>query len=193
MNLQEAIRARRAVRAFDHLPVKTEIIHTLLEAAIQAPSAMNAQPWAFAIVQDRERLQRYSDDAKRLITQQTRADAKTRQYSALLRNQSFNVFYDAGTLIVICVAQRGPYSEADAWLAAENLMLTACDLGLGTCCVGFAVPLLNTPEVKAELAIPESAVVIAPIIVGYPRAQTPAPPRAAPRIFSWLRDPAHPR
>ena len=150
---------------------------------------MNAQPWAFVVIQDKARLQRYSDGAKRLIVQQTTTDAKAQRYATLLRDENFNVFYDAGTLIMICVTQRGPYSEADAWLAAENLMLTACDLGLGTCCVGFAVPLLNTREIKAELAIPDGALVVAPIIVGYPRAPSPAPPRAAPRVFSWLREP----
>lgn len=191
MNVQEAIRARRAVRSFDHLPLKTETIHALLEAAVQAPSAMNAQPWAFAVVQDRERLQRYSDAAKRLTLQQMTPDEKTRHYSTLLRNESFNIFYDAGTLILICVTEPAPYGEADCWLAAENLMLAACDLGLGSCCIGFAVSLLNTPEIKAELAIPAHARVVAPIIVGYPRAPTHAPPHAAPWVLSWLRDAAH--
>lgn len=42
---------------------------------------------------------------------------------------------------------------ADCWLAAENLMLSACALGLGTCCIGSAIPALNSPEAKSELGI----------------------------------------
>ena len=66
---------------------------------------------------------------------------------------------------------------------AENLMLTACDAGLGTCCIGFAVPLLNTPEAKAEMAFPEAASAIAPIIVGYPSAVPSAVARNPPQIL----------
>jgi len=62
----------------------------------------------------------------------------------LLRDESFKVFYDAGTLIVICTTEQNHYAEADCWLSAQNLMLAACDLGLGTCPIGLSVPVLNT-------------------------------------------------
>ena len=193
MNVQQAIRSRRAVRSFDHLAVTPEVIGTLLHAAVQAPSAMNAQPLAFAIVQDRARLQRYSDGAKRLLLAEPVASQHDETVHLLARGDAFNVFYDAGTLIAICVRGHDPYGEADAWLAAENLMLAACDLGLGTCCVSSAASILNTRVVRAELAIPSDTVVVAPIIVGYPGASTPAPARAAPNILSWLRDPSRHR
>ena len=66
-------------------------------------------------------------------------------------------------------------------------MLAACAEGLATCCIGFAVEVLNEPEVKAELHSPTDGVAVAPIILGYPRGTTPAVPRAEPRIASWIR------
>jgi hypothetical protein len=48
----------------------------------------------------------------------------------------FCVFYDAGTLIAIGAKPLGPFVTADCWLVAGNLMLAACALGLGTCCIG---------------------------------------------------------
>jgi nitroreductase len=186
MNLIEAIHARRAVRAYSPRKVSDESIHSLLAAAVQAPSAMNAQSWGFAIVQDVARLRRYSDLAKRLLLEGA-TDQKTRRYEQLLRDESFNVFYDASTLVVICTTAVGPYTDADCWLAAENLMLAACDQGLGTCCIGFAVPLLNTADVKAELQIPAGGAAIAPVIVGYPSASVAPVARAAPKILSWSR------
>jgi hypothetical protein len=66
-------------------------------------------------------------------------------------------------------------------------MLAACEAGLGSCPIGFAVPLLNTPEAKRELRFPASAVAVSPIILGYPQAAVPAVARAEPQILSWIR------
>jgi nitroreductase len=94
---------------------------------------------------------------------------------------------NAGTLVVIGSRERGTYTDADCWLAAENLMLAACEAGLGSCPIGFAVPLLNTRAAKEELRFPAAAIVVAPIILGYPRSAVPAPTRAEPQILSWTR------
>jgi len=187
MNLRDAIHTRRAVRAYKPATVDEATVRQLLHAAIQAPSAMNAQPWVFSIVQDRARLQRYSARAKRQLLELSATEPKVRGYADMLRDETFNIFYDAGTLVVIGVRERTAFSEADGWLAGQNLMLAACEAGLGTCCIGFAVTLLNLPEVKRELAIPAEGAAIAPIILGYPSSSTPPVARREPHIVSWLR------
>ena len=91
-------------------------------------------------------------------------------------------------LDLIASTRHDEFAEADCWLAAENLMLTAFDLGLGTCPVGNAISCLNSEMVKAELGIPADMAAIAPIIVGYPGGPpSPPAPRAAPRILSFRR------
>jgi nitroreductase len=97
------------------------------------------------------------------------------------------VFYDAGSLILICAWPLSRFVSADCWLAAENLMLAACGMRLGTCLVGGAITALNLPEVKAELAIPADVEVIAPIIVGVPRGTLAPTSRQSPEILSWVR------
>ena len=186
MDVLEAIQARRAVRDYLDRPVGASTVNSLLQAAVQAPSAMNRQPWRFAVIQDAARLKRYSDRAKALLLADSKLDQKTRVYRDLLSAKEFNIFYNASTLVAVCVEERGPFSDADAWLAAENLMLTACDAGLGTSCIGFALGVLNTPEVREELRIPAGGAAIAPIIVGYPRVIPPAVPREDPRVLAWL-------
>jgi len=99
----------------------------------------------------------------------------------------FCVFYDASTLIGVGVKPLGPFVVADCWLAAENLMLAACALGLGTCCIGSAVPALNSSDTKAELGIPSDVEIVAPIIVGVPREAAAAVSRKNPTIVSWTR------
>lgn len=187
MNVTEAIHARRAVRSYTPQTVDEATVRSLLRAAVQAPSAMNLQPWVFAVVQDAARLARWSERAKTLLLARAEREPRTNQYAALLSEPSFNIFYDASTLVVIGARERGTYTEADCWLAAENLMLAACEVGLGTCCIGFAIPLLNTPELKAELALPSKGIAVAAIIVGHPAAVPPPIPHAEPEILSWLR------
>jgi nitroreductase len=185
MELKQAIRSRHAVRSYTRQPVAEQVLHQLLDAAVRAPNAKNDQPWSFAIVQNRELLQRYSDRVKTLRAGSSAESPATR---ALLHSQRFDVFYGAGTLIIICGRLDNEYAEADCWLAAENLMLAACDLGLGTCPVASAAPALNSARVKAELDIPNEFAVIAPIVVGYPDELAALPtPRSPPRILSIRR------
>ena len=187
MNVSEAIFSRRSVRAYAPRAVEEATLRQLLRAAVQAPSAMNAQPWLFAVVQDAGQLKRYSDRAKALLLELWAGEPKALRYAELLRERSFNIFYDAGTLVVIGVKEGGVYTDADCWLAAQNLMLAACDAGLGTCCIGFALPVLNTPEVKAELGFPDAGAIVAALIVGYPSAIPDPVPRGPPQVAFWKR------
>jgi nitroreductase len=163
------------------------MIRTLLSAAVQAPSAMNTQPWLFSIIQDVARLKRYSERAKVMLLEQLSRDPKATHYADKLRDPAFNIFYDASTLVVICVGEPGSYTDAACWLAGADLMLAAADAGLGTCPIGFAVPVLNLPEVKAEMGLPASGVAVAPILVGYPSTNPSPVPRADPKVVSWIR------
>lgn len=187
MNVLEAIQLRRAVRAYTPEAVDEATIRRLLDAAVLAPNAMNEQAWLFSVVQNKETLKRWSDRAKSLLLDQASADPKTQHYNPMLIDPKFNIFYDAGTLIVIASKARGTYTDADCWLSAENLMLAACEMGVGSCPIGFAVTVLNTPQVKKELNLPEAAVAVAPIIIGRPSAVSARPPRSAPEVTTWIR------
>ena len=72
----------------------------------------------------------------------------------------------------------------------ENLMLTACAKGLGTCWIGFAQNWLATPDGKAALGLPAPYAPVAPIVVGHPRRQPPPVPRKNPEIL-WINAEAH--
>jgi len=187
MNVLEAIEARRAVRSYSSRVVEETTIRSLLHAAVRAPNALNEQLWIFAVIQNTTQLRRWSDRAKRLLLEPPSSDPKARHYNPMLADPNFNIFYDAGTLVVIGSKERQTYTDADCWLAAENLMLAACDVGLGSCPIGFAVPVLNTREVKEELHFPASAVAVAPIVLGYASAATPAVPRREPQVVTWSR------
>ena len=189
----QTIYSRRAVRAYRAEPPSDEAIHALLDAAVRAPTAMHREPWGFVVVQDRTLLKRYSDRAKAALLEPSvalgwgSAPASRHDHPSMLADPAFNIFYDAGTLIVICRTESGKFAEADCWLAAENLMLAATARRLGTCVIGFAVGVLNTPEAKRELGIPEEGAAVAPIIIGTPREAPHAVARKAPRMLNWIK------
>jgi nitroreductase len=190
----DAIFTRRSVRSYTGQKLDEPTIRGLLDAAVQAPTAMHEEPWAFVVIQDDATLKRYSDLAKGTWAKEVvkyrdlhiPGDAAMgASFADQFANPEFCIFYNAGTLIVICAKPMGPFVTADCWLAAENLMLAACAMGLGTCCIGSAVPALNTPDVKAELGIPVDVTAVAPIIVGVPSGNAAATLRKDVEILSW--------
>ncbi len=184
MTVLDAIHERNSVRSYRPTPVVPEIVRTLLEAAVHAPTAVHEEPWAFAVIQDRAMLRRLSDRARELLPNLERAVHLPGEPAHHFTPPD-NVFYDAGTLIVIYGKPLGAFVVADCWLAAENLMLTARAQGLGTCVVGLAVAALNTPEWKLELKVPPAMTAYAPIIVGVPAGETPPTGRKQPEVLLW--------
>ena len=79
------------------------------------------------------------------------------------------------------------HEKASALLDLARRLAASAE-GLGTCCIGFAVPMLNTPETKAELGVPAALRAVAPIIIGVPTEETPPTPRKTPVVISWIRD-----
>lgn len=184
MDMFETLYARHSVRSYAPDMVDQNTVKTLINAAVQAPTAMHEESWAFVVVQNKPLLKQLSDLAKPLFIERLH---RAHQTSSRVLDGDFNLFYDAGTLIVICAKQSGPFVEADCWLAAENMMLAATASGLGSCVIGSAVPALNTAEVKEKLSIPAEFSAVSPIIVGVPRQAATATPRHEPLILSWLQ------
>ncbi|HET7217025.1 MAG TPA: nitroreductase family protein [Vicinamibacterales bacterium] len=190
----DAIYTRRSVRSYTTEVLDRPTVQALLDAAVQAPTAMLEQPWLFVVVQDRRVLRELSDLAKTLWIREPvlrpsihHAEESTppAAIAARLADPSFNIFYDATTLVVICARRTDGFVSADCWLAAENLMLAASALGLGTCCIGGALPALNAPEGKLALGIPPDVFAIAPIVIGVPAGSVHPVPRRDPEILGW--------
>ncbi|HEX5215654.1 MAG TPA: nitroreductase family protein [Vicinamibacterales bacterium] len=196
--ISDAIASRHSTRSFTPDAVSEASVRALLQAAVQAPTAMHVEPWRFVVVQDRDALKRYSDVAKATLVKEAELyrdlhdpslTPKNGGFLRALASPDFNIFYNAGTLVLIGARLTNPFVAGDCWLAAENLMLAAAGMGLGTCCIGSALPAVNSAAVKAELGIPGDVTVIAAIVVGVP-ADAPMPSaRKAPVILTWKQAP----
>lgn len=188
MGILDAIALRRSVRSYAPRKLDWTTINALLTAAVQAPTAVHEEPWAFVVVQDPALLERLSARARLAFADEPHPDLLARGGHALdiFANPHFNIFYNAGTLIVVGTQMSGSFVAADCWLAAENLMLAACARGLGTCVIGSALATLNLPEVKDELGIPSDFSAVAPIVVGVPEGETAPTARKDPRVLAWI-------
>lgn len=183
MDLNEAITGRRAVREYTAETLDEASVNQLIDAAMQAPSAMNEQPWTFTVLRNQKILDQISDASKALVLKTMGTSIHSDQFQSHLEDSDFQIFYHAPVLILISTNADGPEVIEDCALAAENLMLAAYAAGLGTCWIGLAQDFLNSPEGKRLLGVPSAWVSVAPIIVGHPKHFPPAVPRKKPEIL----------
>ncbi len=184
ISLMDCISGRRSVRDYAVTPVQRDVLLSLVDAATQAPSAMNEQPWVFTIVTNRKLLDRIAASAKRFMAESVSMGVQSHA-GAMLHAEDFHIFYHAPALIVISAPTQGSWSTEDCALAAQNLMLAAHAAGLGSCWIGFAQSWLGTPNGKRAIGLPDTLTPVAPVIIGYPKSIPPAVPRNAPKI-NWL-------
>jgi nitroreductase len=189
MGIFQAILARRSVRNYTRQEVPQHCIMTLLAGAVRAPVVMDEEPCAFVVIQNRELLQALSAEASTL--------SPVKQYLFSNRHDNVkvngsqteadvNLFHDAGTLIIICAKADASFSEANCWLAAENLMLAACGMQLGSCIIGAALPAMQSWALKTKFGIPPQFEAAVPIVLGWPRGETRAMPRKSPVLLNVI-------
>ncbi len=186
-DFRDLMRIRRSVRDYEDRKVPVSLVRELIADACEAPSASNRQPWGFSVVAGKGMMRRLSDESKKnlLNDMKTLKSPTLRLYRPVLKDENFNVYYNAPCLVFI-TGPKGLHSAVkDCSLAASYFMLSAADRGLGTCWVdlGSAV---QDPEILEELHIPEDHRIVAAIVVGYPRVIPERPPRNEPRILAII-------
>ena len=170
-NIFSVIKNRRATREYLPKQVSKELIRSLIEYSILAPSAMNLQPWSFVVIQNVKLLKEFSDEVKRQLFANSDFSKESGEYGVnFLDDPDFDVFHGASTLIVICAKEKMHKefnTESDCFLAAENLMLAATGMGLATCPIGLATDFLCQQSLSKKFEIPEYFTPVLPIVVGY--------------------------
>jgi nitroreductase len=180
----ELLNTRRSIRAFEDREVPLEMISQLIRDCCLAPSANHGQPWNFTIVNNRQWIKRISDESKRniLIGIEKNPSDPMKQYEEALKNDRFNVFWDAPCVVFIVGPRSVTSLYVDCSLAACYFMLSAAARGLGTCWIGLGANIAD-PETMDALGIPEGYSIVAPIAVGYPKLIPKPSERNEPNIL----------
>ena len=170
MPFLELVNLRRSVREYLDSPVEKEKIEQCLDAARLAPSACNAQPWRFIVVDDPD-----------MVTKTAQAT-----FDSIIRFNKFTL--TAPVIVVACCepadlsaklgaqVRRVPYHFIDLGMAVEHFCLQAAELGLGTCILGW----LKDNSLRKILSIPKGKKIGLAISVGYPKNNNSVPKKRKP-------------
>ena len=186
--------SRRSCRHFQARPVERALLEDLVRIGVTAPSGTNSQAWTFTILPDRASVEAFGDRVARFFRGLNRMaeNPLLRNGLKLLGKRELADYYANyhqsvsealderektgrdrlfhGATAAICVGTRPGAStpEEDALLAAQNILLAAHAMGLGSCLIGFAVvALAKEIRVKRFLGIPDDERVHAVIALGY--------------------------
>ena len=174
MDIFEVIKTRRSIRRFLDKPVEEEKLKTILEAVRMAPSWANFQCWRFIVVKDKAIKEKISD------LSYVESFWAPLGYKA---NPSQKGLAEAPVVIVACadptksgVLWDQHYYMTDVGIAAQNLMLAARALGLGTVFVGV----FDEEKLRNLLNIPSNIRIVGLFPIGYPREEKKEVPSRKP-------------
>ena len=189
MTFAELLQKRRSVRDYEQKAVGIDTINEILQEATLAPSASNNQPCRFVVINCRETIKRLSDESKANLLKdfaQKKASLSP-EYVELLKNENFNVFYNAPCVIYIVGSKTVHSLEIDCALMASYIMFAASDRGLATCWVALGAN-IRDPQLRGQLGFDENHRIVVPLIIGYPRAVPAASPRRPPQILRVITE-----
>ncbi len=187
MEYSELLKNRRSIRDFKDQPVSTDTLKEILRESTLSPSSGNSQPWKFSVINNKEMMKRISDESKKNLLDRIIANPNDdiKKYEAGLRNEGFNVFYNAPALIIVTGPANHRLLLVDCALFVAYLMNAAAARGLGTCWVNLGSD-IKDKKLLGELGITEDLKIVAPIIVGYPKNIPPASAREEPVILKII-------
>ncbi len=190
MNTINIFKTRRSIRKYlpNKTPDKSNILQ-ILEAALWAPSAHNAQPWRFIIIEKSEKKRKLAEAMASHWNKDMEADKVPEEERKKLIDKSVKQFTNAPIIIVVCLTMEDMHKYPDeerrkiehtmaiqsVAAAIENILLATHMKGLGAC--WFCAPLFCQETVRKLLGIPDYLEPQALVTLGYPAESPEAPPR----------------
>jgi len=129
----ETIMQRRSIRSYKDIPVGRDTLDIIMECGINAPNGQNRQSWEVRVV-----------DSKALMDEMKEAMAAG--HPDMKAEAVKGCFRDAPVMVFIARDPSYDFSAYDCGLLAENIMLSAWSLGVGSICLGSPVRFLTDNE-----------------------------------------------
>jgi nitroreductase len=156
-NVFEVIKERASVRDYSDRPIEEEKLNIILESARLAPSATNAQPWKFYVIKNKEKIQALG---KMPFGSQSIINGFVAKAPIVIIATAgpIDMFHKAMSFIV-----NKKWYYLDVALALEHMVLTAWDLGVASCWIGW----FNDKVARNAADIPKNQEIVAMITLGY--------------------------
>ena len=170
----ETIMTRRSVRKYQPQAVNRDTMQIIMDCGINAPNAINRQAWEVRIVDSPEVIKKLTD----LYLKDNPKAAEDPNFQ--------NMFRNAPTVAFIANDTTFPFSPVDCGLMAENMILSAWSMGIGSCCLGGPARFMTSnPEANnylKEMGFSENYELLLCIGFGYPAETPAAKPRNAAKV-----------
>lgn len=169
----KTIMERRSIRKYKPQPVEREKMQTIVECGVNAPNAMNRQPWEVRVVDNPDFINGVTELYKK-------------EQPKVAEDPNFkNMFRNAPTVVFIGRDVQSGSAEFDCGLLSENMMLAAQSMGIGSCCLGSPAAFMRSPaaaEYLKQLGFSEGYELLYCIAFGYPDEAPAAKPRDLTKI-----------
>lgn len=169
----KTIMERRSIRKYKPQPVEREKMQTIVECGVNAPNAMNRQPWEVRVVDNPDFINGVTELYKK-------------EQPKVAEDPNFkNMFRNAPTVVFIGRDVQSGSAEFDCGLLSENMMLAAQSMGIGSCCLGSPATFMRSPaaaEYLKKLGFSEGYELLYCIAFGYPDEAPAAKPRDLTKI-----------
>ena len=169
----KTIMERRSIRKYKPQPVEREKMQTIVECGVNAPNAMNRQPWEVRVVDNPD----FFNGVTELYKKEQPKVAEDPNFK--------NMFRNAPTVVFIGRDVQSGSAEFDCGLLSENMMLAAQSMGIGSCCLGSPAAFMRSPaaaEYLKKLGFSEGYELLYCIAFGYPDEAPAAKPRDLTKI-----------
>ncbi|MGI6752299.1 MAG: nitroreductase family protein [Anaerovoracaceae bacterium] len=168
------IAQRYSCRSFSDEMPSEEQVNAIVEAGLQAPSAMNRQPWRIIVVKDRNLIREMDEEGMKELSLMGDKSGYER-----IMERGGRMYYNAPVMLVIPVEKNMGYELIDCGILAENIALAATSLGLGSVICGLAAKTFSGekgPEFKKKIKFPDGFELGITVLIGYPaRGIQPTP------------------
>lgn len=169
----KTIMERRSIRKYKPQPVEREKMQTIVECGVNAPNAMNRQPWEIRVVDNPD----FINGVTELYKKEQPKAAEDPNFK--------NMFRNAPTVVFVGRDVQSGSAEFDCGLLSENMMLAAQSMGIGSCCLGSPAAFMRSPaaaEYLKQLGFSEGYELLYCIAFGYPDEGPAAKPRDLTKI-----------
>lgn len=159
MSTIDIIKQRYSCRDFKDDPVTEDVIRTLCDCALAAPTGVNRQGVRFHVITDRKLIDEISEKTLNVAGEAVRERIKNRGATS--------IFYGA-PLVIVLSSEEDPYDEVNAGIAVQTLALAAQAEGLASCIIAMASSAFRDDELPGKLGFRDGERFIVSIAIGHP-------------------------